>query len=581
MPILQKTPSRFTCDRPEIIQAIHHAMQSQQHEDRLWIDFGKAMFGTVEFTATTQSNDVRAQIHLGEKCADNKHAIDRQPPGTIRYCSIDVPLKKGTHTYRVQIPSDERNTGKAAILMPVEIGEVYPFRYCEIQGSGFIIAPDSVKQISAQIAFDESAADFKCSDDTLNAVWDLCKHTLKATTFCGVYVDGDRERIPYEGDAYINQLSHYAVDASYQIARYSHEYLIQYPTWFADWNMHSVFMAWADYLYTGQTESIECFYDDLKAKTLIDLAREDGLICTAIENRPDDLAARLHLFHEKYLGDKGLDDLVDWPPGSFTQGGTGERDNHEMLPINTVVNALHYQACKRMSQIAKALGKTQDADFFVHHAQKVCDTFNTLLFHSELGIYVDGEGSTHSSLHANVFPLAFGMVPEDRIANVRKFIESRGMACSVYAAQYLLEALYDSGSSEQALSLMTAKTDRSWWGMIEQGSTMTLEAWALCYKNNLDWNHAWATAPANIIPRKLMGIEPTRPGFASIHFNPQPGSLTHAKLKMPTPKGPIEATYQIDANGNTIYELIVPQGMTVTVASAVKNQTQIQFRNQA
>ena len=117
--------------------------------------------------------------------------------------------------------------------------------------------------------------------------------------------------------------------------------------------------------------------------------------------------------------------------------------------------------------------------------------------------------------------------------------------------------------------------------MIEQGSTMTLEAWALCYKNNLDWNHAWATAPANIIPRKLMGIEPTTPGFESIHFNPKPGSLTHAKLKLPTPKGPIEATYQIDSNANAVYELIVPKGMTVTVAPEVKNQTQIQYANRA
>jgi hypothetical protein len=32
-----------------------------------------------------------------------------------------------------------------------------------------------------------------------------------------IYVDGDRERIPYEADAYINMLSHYAVDSEYSI----------------------------------------------------------------------------------------------------------------------------------------------------------------------------------------------------------------------------------------------------------------------------------------------------------------------------------------------------------------------------
>jgi len=127
--------------------------------------------------------------------------------------------------------------------MPDTIGQVLPFRYCEIQGHNFIIDQSSIEQVCAQIPFNDEAAHFECSDSTLNAVWELCKHTIKATTFCGVYVDGDRERIPYEGDAYINQLSHYCTDSSYQIARYTHEYLMQYPTWFADWNLHSVVMA--------------------------------------------------------------------------------------------------------------------------------------------------------------------------------------------------------------------------------------------------------------------------------------------------------------------------------------------------
>lgn len=36
--------------------------------------------------------------------------------------------------------------------------------------------------------------------------------------------------MPYEGDAYINQLSHDGVDREYALARYTHEYLIQNPT---------------------------------------------------------------------------------------------------------------------------------------------------------------------------------------------------------------------------------------------------------------------------------------------------------------------------------------------------------------
>jgi len=34
------------------------------------------------------------------------------------------------------------------------------------------------------------------------------------------------------------------------------------------------------------------------------------------------------------------------------------------------------------------------------------------------GLYVDGEGSSHSSLHANLYALMFGLVPAERAANL-------------------------------------------------------------------------------------------------------------------------------------------------------------------
>ncbi len=89
---------------------------------------------------------------------------------------------------------------------------------------------------------------------------------MKATSFAGVYVDGDRERIPYEADAYINQLSHYLVDSEYSLARYSHEYLLEHPTWPTEWKQHSIMMAWQDWMYTGDTESMRHHFATFKKK---------------------------------------------------------------------------------------------------------------------------------------------------------------------------------------------------------------------------------------------------------------------------------------------------------------------------
>ena len=159
------------------------------------------------------------------------------------------------------------------------------------------------------------------------------------------------------------------------------------------------------------------------------------------------------------------------------------------------------------------------------------------MFDPRRGIYVDGIGSSHASLHANLFPLAFGIVPEKHRQSVVEFIKSRGMACSVYPTVYLLEALYDAGEEQAALDLMTSDSDRSWLNMIRVGSTVTTEAWDIKYKKNSGWTHAWSSAPAQILPRKLMGIEPLEPGFGRVRIQPRPGNLTQASTRLPTIRG--------------------------------------------
>jgi hypothetical protein len=79
-----------------------------------------------------------------------------------------------------------------------------------------------------------------------------------------------------------------------------------------------------------------------------------------------------------------------------------------------------------------------------------------------------------------------------------------------------------------------------------------MEAWDKLYKPNLDWNHAWGAAPANIIVRKLMGVVPTSPGFDTFQIKPQIGYLTFASLKTPTIKGEIFVSYKKSAAENVM-----------------------------
>lgn len=497
-------------------------------------DFGKDAFGQLSLTLNATCDDDTIFIRFGETLFNGR--INRIPGGTIRYSCYKQPLLKGIHTYRIKIFADKRNTSGSAILMPEYIGNVVPFRYCEIEGYSDSLKPQNVVREVVSYPFNDNASSFSCSNDTLNKIWDLCKYSIKATSFTGLYIDGDRERIPYAADALINQLGHYCVDKEYSMARRSFYYILNHPTWPTEWILQTVIIAWYDYLYTGDSKMLLSTYNQLKLSTLMRLKERNGFISTTTGLQTLDFLTSIKSKNK-------IRDIVDWPNGGHGVNETkgGEADGFVFTDYNAVTNAYFYEAIKLMGQIAKALGKNDDAVFYSSQAEELKIMFNRSFYDKSKGFYKDGISTSHSSLHSNIFPLAFGMVPPQRKQLVLNYIKTRKMACSVYGAQFLLDALYDSGNaSDEALKMLTKTDDRSWYNMIRVGSTITLEAWDNKYKPNQDWNHAWGSAPVNIISRKLMGVEPLTPGYSVAQIKPQISTLKWANAIIPTIRGNIE-----------------------------------------
>ncbi|MBN2210790.1 MAG: hypothetical protein JW709_05275 [Sedimentisphaerales bacterium] len=516
---------------------------TQIEEGRFLIDFGKDAFGyilwnlpqvilrmgtadttLIEMSAPEQPQGTVVEIHFGEKLENG--VVDRSPDGTIRYYQTTVTLD-GSMEYEIHPPGT--TTG---ISIPPEFGRIAPFRYVEMVNCPYIVSTANVRQVSIHYPFNDNAASFQCDNQTLNDVWEFCKYSIKSTSFCAIYVDGDRERKPYEADAYINQLGHYSVDREFGLGRYSYEYLLSHPTWPTEWKQHSIMMAWADYLYTGNSEALtENYYTLKNDKLLQQYAREDGLLNT-----------------------DGLSDIVDWP--------SGERDGFVFEPVNTVVNAFYYHTLNLMKQIAEVIGATGDAQQFALDAAQVYQSFQSVLFNNQTGLYVDGEGTTHSAFHANMFPLAFGLVPEDKKQTVVNFVISKGMACSVYGSQYLLEGLYLAGEEDAAFALITSDSTRSWVNMMREGSTISMEAWGIAYKPNLDWNHVWGAVPANIIPRFIAGIRPLTAGFNKAIIHPHPATLNQFQAVISSIRGTISVSMDKQTN-NCTFQLMIPANTTV------------------
>jgi alpha-L-rhamnosidase len=549
------------------IERIAPTQFMQTDKGNYFVDFGRDAFATLDLKYRSEGPET-LKVRLGEKL--KMGSIDREPGGSIRYQEVQLQVAPNRVAYTLQLPEDKRNTGSKAVQLPDSFDVLMPFRYVGIEGASSTILKQDIRQKAYFHYFEDDCSSFQSSDTVLNKIWDLCKYSMKATSFSGFYIDGDRERIPYEADAYINQLSHYVVDQEYAPAKRTIEYFMQNPTWPTEWQLHVALMFYQDYLYTGDTTLIARYYDKLKHKTLMKLTDERGLISTQSAKLNGSLMADLGFSDTT----QRIRDIVDWPPAQKDTGWKlptdwpqGERDGFQFRPFNTVINCFYHENMKIMAEFAQVLGRDEDLSEFEFRAAQSKKSINELMFDEQKGFYIDGIGAGNGSIHANMLPLAFGIVPVRYVESVVDHIKSRGMACSVYGAQYLLEGLFRAGSSAYALELMTATHDRSWYNMVKAGSSITMEAWDMRYKPNADWNHAWGASPGNIIVRHLWGIRPGAPGFQRVIVQPQLSELEQSEIVTPTIRGPIcaqykkygmrQSQYQIELPGNMIGDLII------------------------
>jgi hypothetical protein len=532
-------PLAFAADLPVLL--------TNTAPGRWFVDFGQDAFGyaTVHLSGSFAGTNVQARF--GEMA--NGNAVNTNPPAgsTVRYTNVNFTLQNGNVIYAVQPPAYSGQT----ISPPTNYGVVMPFRYFELTNFPGTLTVTDVVQQRLLDAFNTNAASFSSSSTALNQIWNLCWNSMQMLTFDGIYVDGDRERTPYEADSYIHQLSSYAVDREFTLPRYSFEYLLTHPTWPTEWKFHMIFIAWADYLQTGNTDLLDKYYDTLKPDTFTWAATGNGLM-VGFPN----------------FAQTTNSDIVDWPAAD--RDGFLITSGSYLNWTNSVNNAFYYRCLQIMANLAAAIGRTNDVGAFNAMAAQVYTNYNATFWNHGSQSYVDGVGTTHSSAHANFFPLAFGLVPATNQAAVLNYLHSRitanhGMPPSVYGAQYFLQALFQSGDADTALGLMTTNGPRGWMNMINLGSTLTDEAWNFTDKPNEDWNHAWGAAAGNLIQRFVLGLQPLAPGCGQILIQPQLGNtLSSVQGVVPTIRGPVSIQVS-NAPGQFQLLLGIPGNVTATV----------------
>jgi alpha-L-rhamnosidase len=422
------------------------------------------------------------------------------------------------------------------------------FRYVNVLNAPTGLGRSDFRADAYIYPFDTGLNQFDSASTNLDQVWQLSKNTIQSLNLNGFVDSYERERGFYEADDYIQQMSNLYTGGDPTLGTYSTLYLVANRTWPTEWPFYVILSLHDTYLASGDISTLAQAYTALQGKLP--------------DKWYDPATGLIHKTTGTSCSSSTDCDIVDWP--------AGDRDGYQFSGYNTVVNAISYRAYADMADIATALGRTADAATYTAKATSIRNALNTIMWDPAKGAYSDGstDGSTriaHWAVQASAFAVAMGVATPDRAAAAATYLDTRGMACSVYCADFMLQAAYTGDNAAVGDGFLTSTSAHSWMAMIDQGAGATMEAWNPTDKPNLTYSHPWSSSPASDIPQYLFGINPTSPGYDTFTVKPQSDpSVPWAHITVPTPKGSVGAAYDLVA-GHTDVGTYVPPNSTATV----------------
>ena len=438
----------------------------------------------------------------------------------------------------------------------VEFFDYKAFRYAEVLDVPGSLSGGDIWAIERHYPYDEHAAGWRSSHPVLDDIWGICANGVRGCCQETMVDCPSREKGQYVNDAAVTAHSHMLLTGDTRLARkvltdaaLSRSIcpgLMAVAPGSVMQEMAEASLLWPVLLWEYYQHS----GDDAFLREMLPVL--DGVM--QYFQRHENATGLLENVCDKW-------NLVDWPAEcrdgydfdlSPSGGGQG---------CQTVLNAHYYKFLEASSLIRRAAGVETESS-----AQKLAamqEVFARTFRNVRSGLFVDAVGSNHASLHANAMALYAGLVPSEARPAVLAFLRSKGMACGVWFAGFLLQGLIAAGQGDMAFDLMTCDESRSWRNMLEEGATACMEVWGADQKRNTSFCHAWASSPVALLVEHFLGIRHAEPGWRAIRLQPQmPRALKSASLHLPLPQGRLSVTYT-RSERMELYSLYVPPEVRV------------------
>jgi hypothetical protein len=231
------------------------------------------------------------------------------------------------------------------------------------------------------------------------------------------------------------------------------------------------------------------------------------------------------------------------------------------------MSALYYRALEDDAAIATLLGDRSRVRQATRDRAALKTAFQRELWSPKDGLYRDGKPfQTHVkpgpwlpedkpietfTTQVNTLAVASGLTSKARGAEImRKLLARPDMNCQPYFMHFVFDALEACGLYNSAALAQMRR-----WQVVPQTQSLR-EMW-----HDGDYSHAWGASPTYQLSARVLGVRPASPGFKAIEIRPNPGDLRWAKGSVPTPKGPIEVSWQNPPDGRFGFSVRAPDGV--------------------
>lgn len=519
---------------------------------------GKLEAQTIPFNKVMETVDARL-----EKVSDSLYVFTL-PETVSGWCALSVRGMPGD-TVRMRFISDEGlDYGQEDVYIlkggGKEIWEPrftwHAFKKVEVRTTGGVeISRRSitVKSIYTDIM---STGSFECSNELFNCICQAFRRTMHANFKGIISSDPHRERLAYTGDGQVIAESLlYTHDMTCLLRKFVDDIgdasnkntgYVPHTAPFGGggggpaWGSAYVIIPWAYFCHYGDTALLEKHYFGMRHWV------------EYLNTRTDD---------------KGI--VVREEPNGWCLGEWSTPGNVLEIPAPLVNTAYFYRVVCIMAEVAGVLAKEEDEVRFRILARNIRKNFNAAFYNETTGHYWEGRQG------ADVFALAFGLVPEDRrervFASLLGHLESIGyhFDTGILATPLLLKVLTENGRADMAYKLMNQRDFPGYGYLADEKNNTLWETWSGDgNEGGCGHCHPMFGSVVAWFYNSLAGIKPdlSSPGMKHFYIEPVPvAELNSCKASYDSLYGRICSEWKVGKDGNLNLRVEIPANTSATV----------------